>query len=584
MDPIVFDLESYGTEERYSRPNDYIRIGGAQRGAQYFATGDIQSFARMVGSAPSVVGHNIIAFDLPALEAQHPGTVDLLSLTRAGRVWDTMVAESLLDPPEADDRPGAVGRNMKRLGLDVTCVRHELTGKTDHIADLAKRHGGFGQIPLDDPEFLAYLRGDVSATRELARIQLPHATPYIMREMRVHALASVMTQAGVLLDLDLAQTRDGEIRRMKAELTARLVAEFGLVTTKADGKPAASPHATKEGKASLVRAFESLGVSQSDLPVTPKGAVSFAGESIAEVGERFGGRVAELCEVIADLSGARTVYGTALSNVHADGRVHPGNRPYQASGRWSVVDPGMTVFGKRGGRVIEREVFVPAEGHVFVSFDLAQIDMRAIAAHCQDHRYIDILSDPDRDLHSEIAAALWGGPTLGNEMRNSAKACGHGWNYGLGAEGLARNAGISMADATRFDSTMAGLFPQLVRWRDEIRLRGEHGPLDNGFGRLMKCSPHRVYTQAPALIGQGPARDLLMECLLRLPDDIARMSRVLVHDETVLEVPISSVDAVCAEIRAASTFEWCPPWASRPVPIRADVSQPGRNWAECYAH
>lgn len=583
MTPLVIDIESDDSANQYNRDPNFVRICGARRGQDYIDTSDSRMFARMVGSAPSVIGHNIITFDLPILD-RYCAPVDILRMTREGRVWDTLVAESLLDPPEADDRSGAVGRYMKKLGLDETCARHGLKGKVDHLADLAKRHGGFDKIPLGDPEYRAYLRGDVDATYELAKAQLPHRTPYIMREMRVHAIASSMTHAGVLLDTDLATERDAAIRERKAELTARLIHEYGLVTTKADGKPAASPHTTKLGKASMVAAFESLGVRESDLPKTPQGAVSFGGEAILSLGEERGGKVAELCEVIADLAGQRTVYGTALAHVYPDGRVHPQNRPYQASGRWSVVNPGMTVFGKRGGRVEERAVFVPAPGHVLVAADLAQVDMRAIAAHCQDPAYIAVLADPGRDLHSEVAAALWGGPMVDNPMREPAKRCGHGWNYGLGVEGLARNAGITPMEASRFDVTMTAMFPRLIRWREEVRWRAQQGFLDNGFGRWMRCNPQRAYTQGPALMGQGTARDLIMECALRMPDDVARMLRILVHDELVLEVPERDVDDVVAVIRQAMTFEWAPPGASISVPIRADVSAYGKNWAACYEH
>lgn len=584
MKPIVFDLETGSADDRYDDPPNFVRVCGARRGDDYFSTTDARSFARMIGSAPAVIGHNILSFDLPVLAGANPGSVDMLAMTRAGRVWDTMVAESLLDPPEADDRSGAVERAMKRYALDATCIRHELKGKVGALVVMAGKHGGYTQIPVDDPEYLAYLRGDVDATAVLARLQLPHRTPYLMREMRVHALGSVMTQAGVELDVNLATERDNTIRKHKAELTATLIDRYGLVTTKADGKPATSPHTTASGKASIVAAFESLGVPPHELPRTPKGEPSFGGEGMHALGERHGGAVAELCEVIADLAGQRTVYGTALQHLRSNGRVHPQNRPYQASGRWSVVRPGMTVFGKRGGRVVEREVFRASEGHVLVAFDLAQIDMRAIAAHCQDPAYLAILSDPARDLHSEIAARLWGGPVTANPMREKAKACGHGWNYGLGVEGLSVNAGIPLADAERFNLTMTSMFPLLVSWRERVRLMAKLGPLDNGFGRWMRCDPRRAYTQGPALMGQGTARDLILECGLRLPDDIARMLRVLVHDEFVAEVPVADCVEVAHEIRTACTFDWAPPGATIPVPIRADISGFSKTWSGCYDH
>ena len=62
-------------------------------------------------------------------------------------------------------------------------------------------------------------------------------------------------------------------------------------------------------------------------------------------------------------------------------------------------------------------------------------------------------------------------------------------------------------------------------------------PLGNGFGRLMRVDPERAYTQAPALIGQGTARDLMAEGILRLPVEVVPMLRCFVHDELVFSVP-----------------------------------------------
>jgi hypothetical protein len=82
------------------------------------------------------VGHNIIAFDLPVLNEAFPGSVDVLAMAREGRLWDTQVAEEILDPPAADKRPNAIKRALANYGLNVTCERHGIPGKT---ADLGVR-------------------------------------------------------------------------------------------------------------------------------------------------------------------------------------------------------------------------------------------------------------------------------------------------------------------------------------------------------------------------------------------------------------------------------------------------------------
>ncbi|MCA1694030.1 MAG: hypothetical protein LC749_04480, partial [Actinobacteria bacterium] len=489
---------------------------------------------------------------------------------------DTAILEALDDPPELGATPG---KSAKRYALDRCCERRSVPGKVDDLKGLARRHGGFDAIPLDDPDYLAYLRGDVEATAALGRVLYHTVSEYAWREMRVVSIAATMSTAGFAVDRDLLDRRQREIQNIKVARSEWLGDRCELPITKADGKPVRSPHATKAGRAELISTLLAMGVADRDLPRTPKGAVSFNGKSMRELAEFYGDEeIAEFCLAVADLTGARTVYDTAAKYLCPDGRVHPDVLMYQASGRWSVIKPGLTVFGKRGGRVVEREIFVPSEGHVLISADLSQIDARAVAVHSQDHAYLDLFR-PGVDSHTEVAKLVWGD----GSRRHDAKAIGHGWNYGMGLQRLAATAGVSPDTAERFDSTMRERFPDLVQWQRDVRDLARAGELlDNGFGRRMRPNPDRAHTQGPALMGQGTARDLMMECLLRAPDDVVRMLRALVHDEIVLEVPTEDERDVRAILHQAMNFEWAPPGASRPVPIIAECGPSGRNWAECY--
>jgi len=80
-------------------------------------------------------------------------------------------------------------------------------------------------------------------------------------------------------------------------------------------------------------------------------------------------------------------------------------------------------------------------------------------------------------------------------------------------------------------------------------------------------------------MGQGAARDIMTEGLLRMVElmpEIMSMFRAVVHDEGVLSVPIDRVEEVTSVLREAMTFDF------RGVPILADISAPGVNWADCY--
>lgn len=595
--PVVFDLEGGDADRLHDYPDAraYIRIAGRTEHGQVVVDTGPDAVIASVLSSQRVIGHNIVHFDLPAL-ARIDQRVDVLALTRDRRVLDTMITESVLRPILNDKSAGAVAKAMKHFGLGAVCAQRGLPGKVDELDRLAKLHGGYDAIPVDDPDYRTYCAGDVGATRMLAGLQAAEVAElslvrrdYLWREHRVHAIAATMGAQGFLVDQDLLQQRFWAGYGRKNDLSRSLIARYGIPTTKADGKPADSPAATKGGKEAILAAFASLGVDVAAMELTPKGSIAFGREPMAALIERHESHpnaeaITALAETVADVNGVRTVYGTALEALRADGRVHPEVATFQASGRWSVRKPGLTVFGKRDGRAIERAVFQAAEGNALFAIDLSQIDARAIAVHSQDHAYLDLFL-PGRDAHEIVARMVWGSAVYDSDpkrYRHQIKAITHGLPYGMGVPKLAEHAKVPEDLAQRVVDTMNERFPRLQAWKNETREEAAGGELDNGFGRIMKCEPHRAYTQGPALMGQSTARDLMMECLLRLPDFVVRMLRAQIHDEAVFEVPREYAAEVVRIVEREFCFEWAPPGAARPVQIVAEAGPLGERWSDCY--
>lgn len=596
--PVVFDLETGDADQLHDAldPRAFVRIAGRSTAEGVVVDTGPDAIVESVLSSRRVIGHNVVHFDLPALHRADE-RVDVLALARDRRVLDTMITESVLHPILNDKSAGAVAKAAKWFKLDAVCERRGIPGKVDEFARLAKLHGGPDRIPLDDPEYREYCAGDVGATRMLAGLQaaeiaaLPQVRQdYLWREHRVHAIAATMGAQGFLVDRDLLDRRFWQAYGRKQSLSRSLIARYGIPTTKADGKPADSPAATKAGKEAILGAFASLGVAVDAMETTPKGAIAFGREPMGRLAESYAEHphaeeITALAELVADVNGVRTVYGTALEALRSDGRVHPEVATFQASGRWSVRKPGLTVFGKRGGRVIERAVFRAAPGNALFAIDLSQIDARAIAVHSQDHAYLDLFL-PGRDAHEIVARMVWGDAVYDSDRkryRQEIKAITHGLPYGMGVPKLSAHAKVPEELAQRVVDTMNERFPRLQAWKEEVREEASAGrPLDNGFGRVMLADPDRAYTQAPALMGQGTARDLMMEALLRLPDFAVRMLRAQVHDEAVFEVPLALADQIVPRIEQAFNFEWAPPGASRPVQVVAEAGKLGTSWADCY--
>ena len=537
--------------------------------------------------ADVIYGHNIFRFDLPALAWHCGADYDAL----AAKAVDTAVLARLMDPPGAKHATKA-----GYYGLDELAQRLGHTGKSGDLTALVKEYGGYDMISVDDQRYVAYLHGDLSATRYVyERLTEDGLSDYAKREMRIAAFQNRMSLNGWFVNTPLLGERVAEEDDKRATAVRILGADYGLPTLKADGKPSKAPWATKTGRAALERAFTDAGAPY--VPRTKTGALAIGKEPMGDgywvnhEGKRVPGMltaygdilaVRELCRVLSVATGATAKYAEIFNYLTLEGRVHGGIGEDQASGRWAMTRPSLTNLGKRGIKVQQRAVFIPDPGHVLIACDLSQVDMRGVAALSQDKAYMQLF-EPGRDAHMDMAEVYFGERTKAN--RDRTKAINHGLNYGQSARAVSARNGLDISLVERAVKTRADAYPRLVEWTGEVRDIGESGALlDNGFGRLMRCDPERAYTQAPALMGQGAARDIMCEAILRLITSAEKYGknvmpylRGVVHDEVILSVPQDEAQGWATLLREAFTFEW------RGVPILCEVGVPGADWAACYA-
>lgn len=569
---LYFDIETADADELFTYGNsEFTRLFGAARnGSSVAITTEAEKLIQALNAADEIVGHNILGFDLLAL-AYHNGA-DWESLTAKSR--DTLLLARLADPPRAKSTKGV---ERDKYDLDHISTKFGCEGKLMDLRELKREFKGYDQIPTDDPRFIDYLTRDVEATRDIAD-HYP-MTAYGAREHKLATLAGRMTLNGFRVDVPLLNERinEGEWRRLST--LEILHSKYGLPRyrsiTRGRGKKKHielmeldSPLATLEGDAWLEKIYVDFKVWNP--PRTANGSLSMASGILNQMikDPKIPPELKEILRLIVTVNTVRTVYQTVADNLVGD-RVHAKVSMAQASGRWSVTSPGLTVFGKRGQRFHERDVFLPEEGHSLISCDMSQLDMRAVAGHCQDANYMALFA-PGRDAHEEVALRVFGTKT----RRQDAKVIGHGYNYGLGAKHMIRD-GLDPDLVNAFIDGMESQFPGLMDWQKRARHIGASGELlDNGFGRKMRCDPNRAYTQAPALMGQGTARDIVGDALLNLPREYDPFLRVFVHDEIVMSVPTEDALEIAHDVKDKMTGEW------RGVPITCDLSKPGQNWGE----
>jgi DNA polymerase-1 len=278
----------------------------------------------------------------------------------------------------------------------------------------------------------------------------------------------------------------------------------------------------------------------------------------------------------------------------ATGRVHTNYAQAVAvTGRLASNDPNLQNIPIRTpeGRRI-REAFVAPPGHVIVSADYSQIELR-IMAHLSGDEGLQRAFAAGEDIHRATAAEVFALPPteVSAEQRRYAKTINFGLIYGMGAFGLAQSLGIEQKAARDYIDRYFARFAGVRRYMDETKaLAAERGYVETLFGRRIVLpdikggsGPRRSAAERQAINApmQGTAADLIklaMIAVQRAIDDERRATRMVmqVHDELVFEVPDAELDWARAAVPALMAGV-----ASLSVPLVADVGV-GANWDEAH--
>jgi DNA polymerase-1 len=270
------------------------------------------------------------------------------------------------------------------------------------------------------------------------------------------------------------------------------------------------------------------------------------------------------------------------------GRIHTHFRQaVAATGRLSSNDPNLQnipVRTEEGRRI--RRCFVAAPGHVFLSCDYSQIELRILAHYCGDGPLCESFRN-DEDIHRRTASEIFGVmPGLVTpDMRRAAKAINFGIVYGMGAFRLANDLRISRTEAQSYIDGYFARYPQVRAYMDGAIARArEKGYAETLYGRrrpnqgldaknpMDRAGAERIAINTPI---QGTAADLIKLAMVRVHADVAGTSARLllqVHDELVLEVPEGDVKEVAERVRAAMEGV-----ATLCVPLKVDA-----GWASTW--
>jgi len=276
------------------------------------------------------------------------------------------------------------------------------------------------------------------------------------------------------------------------------------------------------------------------------------------------------------------------------GRIHTSfNQAVASTGRLSSNNPNLQNIPVRDERGREiRKAFVPEEGHIFLSADYSQIELRLMAHLSQDQSMItDFLSG--NDIHAATASKIFSVDLndVTREMRGRAKTANFGIIYGISSYGLSERLTISRKEAKELIDGYFNSYPGIRFYMDEsIKKARDNGYVTTMFGRkrylpdihsrnqVVRGNAERNAINAPI---QGSAADIIKIAMVRihrrLKDEKFTSRMILqVHDELIFEASMDELERlkemVIKEMSEAVKIS---------VPLQVDWGT-GMNWLEAH--
>ena len=527
---------------------------------------------------------------------------------------DRATALDKLRPVLENATPKIVGQHLKydrhifanhgiRLAgiLDDTLLQsYVLEAHQSHeLGNLATRHLGLATISYDDVtgkgaarigfEEVAierageYAAEDADVTLRVRDALAPAIAAsdkldfvYRQIELPVADILFRMERNGIQLDRQLLAVQSGELGKKMLELEQRAYQEAGQPFNLGSPKQIGDILFTQKG-----------------LPVvkkTPSGAPSTDEETLEQLALDH-----PIARAILDYRGMAKLKSTYTDKLPQmidprTGRVHTSySQATAVTGRLASSEPNLQNIPARTaeGRRI-REAFIAPPGHVLVSADYSQIELR-IMAHLSDDAGLLTAFAEDRDIHTATAAEVFGVPLdeVISDQRRMAKVINFGLIYGMSAFGLAAQLNLERSAAQayidRYFARYPGVASYMQRTREAARSQGY---VETVFGRRLYLpeinakNPARRQGAERAAINapmQGTAADLIKLAMIAVQgwldaEKLASKLLLQVHDELILEVPEAELDRVRAELPARMCNV-----AQLKVPLRVGMGA-GANW------
>ncbi|MFJ8699428.1 DNA polymerase [Streptomyces ardesiacus] len=527
--PVLgFDTETTGLDWWNSDRGFRIRLA-------QFGNG-VESWVLPVEVNPQFKAASIWALRKAKRLIAHNGTFDqhvserTLGVTLeelAPKMLDTKIFAHLVDPRGVKEfGPGAKLEELVKFYIDATAAE-EVKGSMTAIAKRykVKKAEIWPLVDTWDEEYLLYAGTDPIWAYRLLHILMPKvparskAKGLIGWEHRLAHVTALMERTGYLVDREYAERRIAELK-VEEEKWVKVASQW-VENINSDKQ--------------LIEAFQRLGFRLTKK--TKKGNLSVDSEVLDSIDH-------PLSEAVKKAQKAakwrKTWFEAAINGMDSSGRVHASINSLGARTARMSISGSIAAQTFPAGDGYVRHAFLAEEGHVTVSVDFGNMELRVMAAASQDPIMLKAFY-ADEDLHNLTAIAAFG-PMEPGQTKHPKRSAGKGTNFAIGFGGTWRAVtdgfGVPEEDAKRAVDAFWETYVGVAKFAEHLKAEARRtGHIFTATGRRLPVDRRRLYSALNYYI-QSTARDITARAILNLhAAGFTPWMRLPVHDELVFSFP-----------------------------------------------
>lgn len=281
-----------------------------------------------------------------------------------------------------------------------------------------------------------------------------------------------------------------------------------------------------------------------------------------------------------------------------DSRIHTRFGQNTQTGRLSSSDP----INLQNQPPAIRECFIAEAGNLLCEADWSNLEWRLPAHFSGESKLLRVLSDPEGDLHTETARAIFGKNEISEEERKIAKTCNFLLTNSGTAKRLASELNCSYKEAQEIYAKFWKGYPLLEAWTKETKRKArQDGGVSTMYGRWVELPKIKAWCgrsncpvfgsngfwckecfireeterEAVSVRVQGSGADMIKLAMLRLYREHKLAPVVTVHDSMMYEVNETEVEKTSELVNHVMENV-----VQLKVPLFVDIGI-GKSWGEC---